>query len=64
LVVPSFGLTVGKEIVFAMYQILSSKLMSFSNIIESKDTIIPKFNCFQGFEDNFTLLQTSCPVYE
>lgn len=48
---PSFGLTVAKELVYVMYQILKAKYLPFRKLIECKDTIIPKFNCFQGFED-------------
>lgn len=48
---PVFGITVGKEVVYAIVQLLRIKLEGFKALTEIKATILPKFSCFQGFED-------------
>lgn len=50
-VAPVFGITVGKEVVYAIVQLLRLKMEGFKALTEVKSTILPKFSCFQGFEE-------------
>jgi hypothetical protein len=50
-VVPVFGITVGKEVALAVYHLLRNKLKSFQTAISSKETLIPRFDCFFGYEE-------------
>lgn len=49
--VPVFGITVGKEVVFAVYHLLRVKLEEFKTIRDPKPSILPRFDCFFGFEE-------------
>lgn len=60
-----FGITVTKEIVYVVYHLLKLKLEVFRKLLQSKEPIIPKMNCFMDCEGEFLeLMGTSCPVYE
>jgi hypothetical protein len=48
---PVFGITVGKEVVLAVYHLLRNKLKAFQTIIKPKETIIPRLDCFFGYEE-------------
>lgn len=61
---PVFGIAIGKELVYAIYHILKLKLAGFRELQTPKDTILPRLNCFQGFEDEENAFTTACPLYD
>lgn len=62
-VIPVFGNTIGKELSFVIYHILKQKLAGFRELRAPKDNILPRFDCFQGYEDEESPFNTACPLY-
>lgn len=48
---PVFGVTIGKELTYASYQILKKKLADFKVLTAPKNNFLPRLECFQGMED-------------
>lgn len=61
---PAFGVTVGKELTYAAYQILKHKLADFKALTAPKNNFLPRFECFQGMEDEESLILTNCATYD
>ena len=64
LIIPAFGITVGKEIAYVFYHLLRLKLQAYKTFISLKQEIIPKFNCFIDFSEEIVDSGMSSPVYE
>ena len=47
-----FGITVAKEIVFVIYQILKHKIKEFHALIKAKKSIIPKLHCLYDWRSD------------
>lgn len=62
---PLFGLTVSKELVYIAYHVLKAKLQLFREFNTNRESLLPRFQCFQGFEEEGELtLRTASAVYE
>lgn len=61
---PVFGVTIGKELTYVSYQILKRKLADFKALTTPKNNFLPRFDCFQGMEDEENLILTSCATYD
>ena len=61
---PVFGVTIGKELTYASYQILKRKWADFKALTAPKNNFLPRLECFQGMEDSENLILTNCTTYD
>jgi hypothetical protein len=64
LATPVFGITIGKELAYIIYHVLKLKLAGFKDLKAPKDSILPRFGCFHGVEEEESPFSTACPLYE
>lgn len=47
---PAFGVIIGRELTYIIYHILKLKIASFRELKAPQDMILPRLDCFHGFE--------------